>query len=248
MDNKEPTTNPLLTAIQHGKVKMRPKWHFILRAVLIGMGTVIVLLALFYIISLIIFILHFNGAWFVPAFGYEGWYALVASLPWALVGLTVLFLLILEQFVRHYAFAYHQPLLYTALSIVVIAFGGGILVAYTPLHMRLSSYAEHRALPFAGRFYHLPRSSQPRNIHHGIIRDLEDTGFILQNSFNELLHVHIVPQTRFPRGTEFGEGDEVIIFGNRDDDTITAQGIRALPTMPIPGHGMRVPFNFMPRR
>ncbi len=90
----------VMDAIKKGTVTMRPRWHFILLSTLAAVGAFIVLLALVYIASLLVFFMHDSGAWFVPSFGGRGWFSFLRSIPWLLIFLIGIFALILEVLVR----------------------------------------------------------------------------------------------------------------------------------------------------
>src|ERR1019366_7165464 len=93
---KKTVEGNVFAAIHSGQVKMRPRWRFILETVLLGVGSIIVLLTLLYLVSFILFVLHESGAWFVPVFGLPGWVAFFHRLPWVLIGLAIIFIFILE--------------------------------------------------------------------------------------------------------------------------------------------------------
>ena len=172
----------VLGAIKNGKVKMRPKWHYVLKTALAITGGVLLSLALLYLVSFIFFALRANGVWFMPAFGLSGMRTFVMSLPWLLIFTSLLFIIILEILVKRYAFAYRKPLLYSVLGILALAIIGGFALARAPFHRSL-----------------LRRAQEDR--------------------------VRLVPETRLPFGFNFAEGDEVVVFGDRDDDTVEARGI-----------------------
>src|SRR3990167_8644737 len=131
---QSPIKAKILAAIESGKVTMRPRWHFVLQATLVICGLVIVLLALLFLTSFIIFSLRNTGVWFAPSFGYRGIGVFLTSLPWLLIGLTVIFVVLLEILVKKYSFAYRQPLLYSALALVLIVTIGGVAIAQTPFN------------------------------------------------------------------------------------------------------------------
>lgn len=213
-------------AIHSGRVKMRPKWHFALRAALAGIGGVMVGFTLLYLVSFVLFVLRHNGVLFVPMFGFFGWYAFFVSLPWLLIFFLVLFVVVLEVLVHRYAFAYRRPLLYSALAIAILAVLGGQLVAVTPLHRRMFISAQHGGLPVAGRFYRHYGRPHSRNIHPGVISELTPQGFVMQNRLGESLTVILTRRTRLPLGADFFAGDGVVVFGDRDDHTVHALGVR----------------------
>lgn len=205
---------------------MRPKWHFVFKAFLAAIGVIILLLALLYLASFILFILRQTGVLFVLVFGSPGWHAFFVSLPWLLIFLLFVFIVILEILVRRYSFAYRQPLLYSAIGIVIFVLIGGYIVAVTPLHGRLFMEAERNKLPFVGQFYREYGQQRFRDIHRGIITEIIQNGFVIKNRRGEMLTVMITRRTRLPLGADFSEGDLVIVFGNRDDDTVKAFGVQ----------------------
>lgn len=205
---------------------MKPKWHFILYASLAALGSIIVVLALMYLISFIVFVLHQSGLWFIPSFGREGWYTLLTSLPWLLILLVFLFLGVLEILVRRYAFAYRQPLLYSIVGITILVLVGGWAVTLTPLHGRFSAFAHHRGLPVADFWYRSFEGGHPPSVHRGTIAKLTTSGFILENREGELVVVAITPRTHLPLGAEFTTGTNVVVFGNRQNKILKAFGVK----------------------
>lgn len=225
-NNKKPIREKVLEAVRSGRVAMRPKWHFVLRAALLAAGAVLAFLTLLYVLSFALFALRRSGVLFVPAFGVRGWYAFLASLPWMLIAVSLVFIFILEMLVRRYAFAYRRPLLYSVLGIVLLAVLGGLVVDRAHFHMNVSRFVEDRKIPFAGDFYRELGSPRFREVHPGQIVGIASTSFVIQNPRDETLTVFISSSTRFPLGMDFAEGDTVVVFGSREDGTVQALGIR----------------------
>lgn len=246
--NKPSIRDRVADDIQSGRVVMKPKWRFVLHAALMATGSILVLLILLYLVSFFIFILHQTGIWFAPSFGSHGWAELFVSLPWMLVIVALIFILILELLSRRYAFGYRQPLLLLAAMIIFIALIGGGLIARTPLHQFLFESAEEYEWPVIDQLYRTYGLRRLNAIHVGTVLTITDDGFILRNPRNEDLYVTVYPETRFPAGTDFQEGDAVTVFGNRDENTITAYGIRKVDEhfgpmmMPWSGTKIRRPF------
>ncbi|HUO55831.1 MAG TPA: hypothetical protein VMU27_00110, partial [Candidatus Paceibacterota bacterium] len=153
MNNEPPNTTKtslkqgVMEAIQKGRIRMRPRWHFVLFSSLATLGVLIMFLAVLYIASLSIFFLHDSGAWFAPRFGGRGWWSLLQSLPWLLITLLIVFICVLQIAVRRYEFVYRRPLLISAAAILAIVFIGGFAIAETPLHRQMEFYAHHNELP-----------------------------------------------------------------------------------------------------
>ncbi len=224
--NTQQTGTEILDKIKQGSIKMRPKWHFVLQASLILVGSLIVCVTLLYLGSFIYFSLRRTGVIFAPEFGFHGWYVFLISLPWLLIALSLSFILILELLVRHYAFAYRRPLLYSLLSIVIFVLIGGLIVNRTPLHQYLMRSADHDDLPFAGQFYRAYGRPRLDQVHAGVVTDLTEQGCAMQDLSGDTLSVIISPQTHMPMGMPLIIGDHIVVFGQRFDDTIRAFGIR----------------------
>ncbi|MFA5954053.1 MAG: hypothetical protein WC817_00765 [Patescibacteria group bacterium] len=231
----------VLQKIRLGEVAMRPRWHFVLKSALLMTGVVLLVLTILFVISLGFFVLHLSGVWFVPAFGWGGLGVFLRSLPWLLIGTALLFIGLLEALVRRYPLAYRRPLLYSAISVMVLVFLGGFLVALTPLHHRLLLSAERNELPFAGPLYRGFGGQRFSDVHKGIVTEVADENFDIQTRRGSVIHVTVTSDTRFPFGLAVQPGDNVVVFGELFENTIQALGIGRvdsddLPAMPRPRH------------
>lgn len=222
----------VLAAITSGQVKMLPRWHYVLKAILAISGAIMLSLALLFLASFIIFYLRQSGVWFAPGFGLRGIGVFLTSLPWLLILVAVVFVVVLEVLVKHYAFAYRQPLLYSALGIVLLVTLGGIAVAKTSFHGEFLRQAREHRLPFGEPLYREFGVKGARNVHPGNISELTENGFILSTRHDEDLTITVTPQTRFPIGYDLAEGDLVVVMGEREGDTVEAFGVRKIEAMP----------------
>jgi hypothetical protein len=217
----------VLEAIDSGKVNMKPKWHFIINAILLAVGVVFAILTLLYITSFIIFALHQNGLWFAPGFGGRGIRELLFDFPWLLVFVAIIFIGILQYLIKQYSFSYGKPLIYSAITIVLLVILGGLIISQTPIHKSLFLQARNSKLPFAGKMYlqyGLPL--EEGNITVGEIIKALQNGFNINTPKDEIITVIITPQTRFPIGTNFVVGKKVMVIGDREGLIIHAFGIR----------------------
>ena len=222
----------VLGVIETGQAVMRPKWHFILKGALLIVGGVILSLALIYVASLVVFASRQGGAWFVPAFGPQGWFAFMVSLPWILIILSGLFIILLEVLVRRYSFAYRRPLLYSVLGIVVLVLLGSVVVAKTSFHGKFMRFASEHRLPGADQIYRQYGEPQFKDIHTGRVSSLLPAGFMIKNRREEPLTVKVTSKTRLAPGTVFFVGDGVVILGERKNGQIDALGIRKINIEP----------------
>jgi len=233
---KKSITDQIVAAAKSGELKMRPKWHFVLRAVLWLAGIAAAVLVLLYLFSLLMFIARETGIWVAPIFGWRGILIFLTSLPWLLVLLVIVFVAVLEVLVRRYAFAYRMPLLYSALGVLLIVVAGGILLSRTPLHDMLSHCRPGNRFPGdPPRLGTRPpcgtgvyRDLGPRrfdNIHYGQIDSFNGNNLIIVNRQEERLTVIVTKRTRLPFGEDFTAGDTVVVIGDRRGDQVEAFGI-----------------------
>lgn len=231
---KKTIRESVMDVVKNQRVEMRPKWHFILRAVLAVIGAAIIALTLLYAASLFIFIMARTGILVAPIFGFRGIFVFLISLPWLLISLILIFTVFLEIFVRHYAFAYRQPVLYSALAIVAVVALGGFALASTPLHGMLS-HCDPPApgmptspVPCGGGVY---RDLDPRRlagIHKGTIVQLDSQNFYIENLARERLLIRVFPRTRLPFGADFRVGDIVVVLGDLRESEVDAFGIKKI--------------------
>lgn len=232
----------VLEAIDSGKISMKPKWHFVIHATLLIVGIIFAILTLLYIISFIIFALHQNGLWFAPGFGGRGIKELLFDFPWLLVFVAIIFIAILQFLIKKYSFGYGKPLIYSAITIVLLVILGGLIISQTPVHKKLFIQARKSNLPFAGKMY-LQYGAPPKqsNITVGEIIEALNTGFNIYTPKDETLTIIITPNTKFPYENRFEIGNKVMVIGERDGIVIQAFGIRKIndreyfkPPLPMP--------------
>ncbi len=228
----------ILEKIRSGKAKMRPKWHFVLKAALIVAGLIIVTLALLYLVSFVLFVLRQTGVWFLPAFGLRGIGTFLISLPWLLVLVGIVFIILLEALVRHYSFAYRKPLLYSLLGIIIFVTVASIVVARTSFHEGLFMRARMEKLPVAGQLYRDFGMPKNKDAHIGTITEITNDGFRIETPRGETLTIIVTSETRFPSGIDFQKDDRVVVLGQRDDGTVKALGIRRIDEM-MEQHSLR---------
>jgi hypothetical protein len=218
----------VLAAIEAGRVKMRPRWQFVVQAGLLVAGVVLAALALLFVGSFILFMLHQNGTWFTPVFGGRGVKELFFALPVIFILVAIIFIILLQLMVRRYAFAYGRPVLYSIVGIAAFVALGSYLVAQSHIHEGLFRQARDENLPLAGGFYRTFGAPQVDRVTPGIIIETNDEGFDINDPRDQKFRVIITPETQLPTGSVFVVGDSVIVLGDRDDMIITAEGIRKI--------------------
>lgn len=218
----------VLEKIKAGKARMIPRWHFVLQAALAAVGFIIVALASLYLVSFIFFMLNKTGIWFLPAFGFRGIGTFLTSLPWLLIAAGIVFIILLEILVRHYSFGYRKPLLYSLLGIVIFVAVASALVSRTSFHEGLYKRAHMGRLPVFGKLYRGYESQRNRGAHTGVVTEITNDGFQMENLEGNILSIVVTPETSFPLGLDFQKGDRVLVLGDLDGNTVQAFGIRRI--------------------
>lgn len=223
--------------IQEGRVAMRPRWHFVLRAALAVLGVVLVLLVGLYLVSFVVFVARTTDIGFLPEFGMRGVGYFLYSLPWLVIGIAFVFVLVLEVLVRRYAFAYRRPLLYTVVAgLVFVALGGAALAYYTPIHgpshrlpIAQPVYQHYESLPVhevkRGRVVEMHNGEPEIRIAPPMARPAIHPG---EEREGKRIRVRTNKGTKKAQGRELRVGDDIMIFGEEDGDDIRAFGIRRL--------------------
>jgi hypothetical protein len=234
MNDQDDSTikDSIIKAIQDGSVAMRPKWHFVLRAILLLLGMILVVLSLLYLISFIIFALHASGVWFAPGFGFRGLRTFLGSLPWLLVALALVFFLVLEILVKKYPLGYRRPLIITVFGILALALLGGLAVSKTSFHRGLYEASRANHLPFAGGFYLQYGASPHDNLTIGKIIELKETGCEIRDRADRNVQVTFTQDTDFPFGQDLQLNDIIVVLGQRQDDSVLAIDVREITDTP----------------
>lgn len=223
MNNDNHIHERVMSAIQRGTIQMRPRWYFILFGALSGLGALIALLALLYIASLALFLMHESGAWFAPSFGMRGWFSFFRAIPWLLIIAATLFIIILQILVRRYSFVWGKPLSYSlAIILVVVLFGGALL---RPLHHVVAQFGRSGGpLEMVYRGAH----QGPGDVFRGqIIATSTNAIVIFDQNGSGTTTLHINPRTRLPYGEDFEKGDILVVIGDtRAPGEVDAFGIR----------------------
>ncbi len=223
-----PIHSKVQKAIQSGDVKMRPRWVFGLKTFSAVLGFVLLILSLWYIGSLIVFLLSANGLWAAPGFGFRGLVAFLWSVPWVLLVLSLMFLFVVGLLVSHFSFAYGRPLIFTAFGIIVVSVAGTVIVYLTPLHQNLFLQARMHKLPFGENLYQGYGFSRSEKLAAGEVMQIVPEGYVLETPQEEILYVLVAPDTDFSYGRDIDLGDRILVIGVRRKNTIDARAVREL--------------------
>ncbi len=223
----------ILNKIKNGELDMKPKWHFVLKAGLLLSGVVVATLLVVYLLSLAFFFMHQSGIIFAPEFGMRGIGLFLVSSPWLLIGMSIVFLTLLYFLVTQYSFSYHRPLLYSMIGVVVIALIGSGFVQQTTMHQRMGEFVGRHEVPVFSPLYREALNQRPEGVVVGVITEVNDNGFVIDSERDGTVGVSVTNDTRMKPGTKLIVGEVVMVFGDRQKDTIDAFGVR----LPKSGEG-----------
>ncbi|MEK7631401.1 MAG: hypothetical protein AAB445_00840 [Patescibacteria group bacterium] len=226
-------------AINTGRVHMRPRWHFVLRAIVRIAAVVLTSLIALYLVSFVLFTLRASGVGVLTGFGWRGMIAYVTSLPWLIIVVTLSLLVLLEIGIRRFGIGYRRPIAYTLLGMLMALAVSGVMLTQTNLHTRWDAAAADQHLPIFGGLY---RGFGPRSQHAataGTIIRIHPNAFSLQGDDGTLYTVTYNTNTRLPQPEAIAVGEHVIVGGDVEGTTITAFGIRPTQGNWQPGRGFR---------
>ncbi len=204
---------------------MRPRWVFVVRAILMAISAALLFALLLYVASFIIFALHQDDVWFAPDFGISGWSLLLAALPWGLLLLSLVILVVLANIMNHYSFVYHRPLSEFLFVLVLLVVLGSFWIAATSFHAGVFHYAEED-VPIMGRFYE-SETNPPACMHRGVVAEVASSGFMIMDGNGATSVVVAGPGVVLSGG--FRVGDTVIVFGDRNaSGSIQARGVQEI--------------------
>lgn len=121
--------NKIIEKLKKEEIKMRPKWHFVLKGSLIILAIVIIALPSLFLASFILF-------FFRP-------------FPWFLFFFLIIFVVLLEYLFSKYSIAYKRPIICSLLIIVSLLFIMGLILNRVSFHERM----ERRNLPGIYKIY-----------------------------------------------------------------------------------------------
>lgn len=219
--------NDIIKKIKDGEVNMEPRWHFVLKATLMVLGLLLAAMVAIYLFSFVLFTLHRSGLLFAPQFGYRGLMMFVSGTPWLMLSILGIILIVLYVLVSRYSFSYRKPLVYSMVGVVLLVISTSSLIQYFGIHDRVQSFVDRHNVPGLRPFYQDPSDRRPSGVERGVISEMTETGFILESDQAEVLNIVVNDKTKLPPQFELQVDAEVLIFGERTEQSITAFGIKS---------------------
>lgn len=217
----------ILEKIKKGEVKMKPKIYFVLRAILFAGIFILFLIFAFFFLSFIHFYLISSGIWYLPKFGFEGFFVLLKSLPWFLIILALGLILILEILSRKFSFSFKKPVLFSLFGIILIVFLGSFLFIKSNVHPRLLLEAKEGKIfsPISPMYlkYGLPKFKE---FQRGIIERVSTSSIFIKRGDGEMIEVRF--EKPLPAFEKLKEGEGIMIFGEKENGKISGRKMRKI--------------------
>lgn len=224
----------ILEFVEKNNITMIPRWKIILYSLLGIGGLFFTFLALVFMVSLIVFVLSKYGFIYMPLFGMGALTESLQALPLLLFICTLALICLVEILARRYAFSFRKPVLITLLGVTLIATFIGFLVALSPLHTEVRSYARDHKIGFVLRQYDRPGPRDATMLRGVVIATT--SGAVTIQLFNDATTTVYASTTREQIMLP-ALGDDVIVFGRMVGGTFEAVGIRQAPRLPFEGRG-----------
>jgi hypothetical protein len=226
--NQQSIGQEVLDKIKQEGIKMRPRFYFIFKTILLIAAFILTILFVLYISSFIVFSLRTSGVWFLPQFGFPGMKIFWLSLPGIPIVLSVVAIILLEFLARRFNWAWRRPVIYSLLIIVILAVTGGFLLEKASLHSRIFLKAQREPLPGIGGFYREFGAPQLKNARFGVVLSIDGETFIMQSPGNQTTTVVVTKRTRIPENYIIKEGDKISVLGKIIDKILEAFEVREI--------------------
>jgi hypothetical protein len=226
-NNEKLISQRVISKIEKGELKMKPKAYFVAKTILIvGLLTLVFLLAL-YFGSLIIFVLRINDVSLFQGMGFQVIRNVLLSFPWYLVFLTLTLVVLIELIAKRFHFIYRKPLIVSLFVILALVLLSSFLIERSSLHHSFFRLAEQERLPLAGRMYRDLGNLEIENVHFGTILEKKDDLWMMELDNGEAAGLRITEKTRSRRVfPEIEEGNKVIVIGELKEGLIDVESFK----------------------
>jgi|GEM_PF-2443790 hypothetical protein len=217
----------VIDAIKSGGVKMHSRPYFIVRAVFVVLGAMLLFFLILFVATFMVFALQENGGLYAAGFGPSGWVVFLTSLPWSLLLLSIALILILWILLRRYSIIYHQPFLYVLLILIVVISLACFFLSAGLIHGGIYRYVSRNPIPVVTGVYEF-ETSPMNGVYRGEAIMIATSSFILENALGQTSTVLLVPGAASELGG-ISPGNYVIVFGRGvATATIEASGVETI--------------------
>jgi len=207
----------VMAKIHQDKVKMRPRFYFIVGSFLLALGLAIDFILAVFFFMLVVFRIRLHAPFGYFWFGKSGFSPFMATFPWLFIFLGAAAILAGILFLKKYDFSYKKNFLLLVFWLVVLIIGAGILLDQIGFNEKANQFETIRGLydtPFGGEDWLV-----------GEIKAIEDQAMTIETPHGEDITIFWDQQTKLPSGQDFILGDKIKAVGQWQVEGFTAQGI-----------------------
>jgi hypothetical protein len=241
-NNLDAVKSSILGKIMAGEVKMRSKKYFTIRLIVLIVVAILVLLISSLLVSFIVFSISVSGRSALLGFGWKGIGTFLLTFPWVWLAIDAILLIVLDNLLNRFKFGYRLPLMYLLLINIALSVGVGVIIDQTRLHRDLEMDAGHGQLPFFnGMYTHVRRPPHEEGVFRGTVLQVSNDSFTIVDADPDIdpnatstatstppITVLMPPSTDVQIIVHVGE--EVIVAGDVNGNTIRAFGIQEIAT------------------
>ena len=206
-------------------IQMKPKSYFFAVSALYIISTILVILFALFLASFIFFATKSSGTNYLLAFGYSGILPYLQSLPWLLILALIILILLVEIFGKKIDLISKKPLIYSLAAVIIVIVGFGTVFANTEIHNSLFNRAVDNRLPFGKGLYEKYGTFHENKLIVAKIIESNDEYLVVESRGVEY-QIEITEELHLPPKLELFVNQEIMIFGEIENNIIEAVGIR----------------------
>ncbi|MDB5260455.1 MAG: hypothetical protein JWN37_686 [Candidatus Nomurabacteria bacterium] len=230
MEKIEQTTREIsekvMSAIRTGGILPHSRWYFIIRNIIYAAFVLVLLLAILYLSSFILFALQASGFTLLSGSKFFGIMTILNSLPWVLLLLVIIGIVSTLLLSRSAAFTYRTPTLYVFLGIIILVIAVSAIVSSFDLHKKIYERG-HNFKPIKSLY----EGFADPEMHNGIageIQSIDDRNIFIITPRNESFEVIVSSSTEIMSSDGLTVNDKVFIQGVRKEKTIMADIVKEI--------------------
>ena len=207
----------VMKEIHQKQVKMRPRAHFLVGSILLGIGLAGALILATFFINLAIFRLRVHGPLGYLGFGRFGLRPFLATFPWLLFLVAVGGLFGGLALLRRYDISYKKSFLGLAISLLVLILTAGFLLDFLGFNERA------RGLKPLGPLF--PEQFAGEDWVVGEILEAKNGELVIVTPRGEEVTIKMDEKTLLPFGKDFAVGERIRAIGEWQQGSFMAKGI-----------------------
>ena len=228
-ENKNLISKKIISKIEKGEVKTRPRYYFILKSFFICSILFLLFIFILFFSSLIVFVAKENNFLILSGMGFCGFRAIILHFPWYLFLISLVLIIIIEVLGKNFKSVYRKPLIYSFLLLLFLTFFGSIVVDKMSFHQSLFKMAKEERLMLGGGVYRSMGNIEIDNTYFGIVLEKKEDYWAVELDNNKVVQLKITNETKGRRFfSEIKEGSDIVFIGEREGDVISVSRFRKM--------------------